>query len=457
MIIIPLILFILLLKCWIDKRFDWVLILITVFFTEGYGFIPSSVFAIKSYDYVNIFLIIASIIAYIKDKSFFSVKKMNFVYIIYLLIAYQLFEVVRTLYIGAESLGFIIKVARINIIYLAFFVLRTIPLRAFKRYIKLNLYFCIIQGIFFYLQLIGINLLQGRVEEATSAGQITRYANCPAFTLFYIFYCFFGEKNSYTKVFYLCFWGGMLILGQSRGDITAVALAFVIYYLIKNKLKYYAYFIPTIILAVYIVTPMFQYRDENSRSTFIEDITNIIVAEDFTEIENNGGNFTFRIAMLAERFNFLIENPQYMLTGVGCIHEDSPNCYERFDFIIGTQNEERINGYCLIESGDITWVPILLRYGLLGTFIYLLFLLYWIIIGLKYLKYSRNPIYIASSLISITSTVLTVNTVLFDSYMHTYFLIFYIIYIIKYEKRLLKLILVKKFLHEYSTNNPQLQ
>ena len=382
---------------------------------------------------------------------------MNFVYIIYLLIAYQSFEILRTLYIGAESLGFIIKVARINIIYLSFFVLRTIPLQAFRRYIKLNLYFCIIQGIFFYLQLLGINLLQGRVDEATSTGQITRYANCPAFTLFYIFYCFFCKKNIYSKVFYLCFWGGMLILGQSRGAITVVSLAFVLYYIIKNKLKYYTILVPTAILTIYLVMPMFQYRDEGSRSNFIEDITNIVTAENFTEIENNGGTFTFRIAMLAERFNYLMENPQYMLTGVGCIHEDSPNCYERFDFIVGTENEERINGYCLIESGDITWVPILLRYGLLGAFIYLLFLVYWIISGITYLKYSKNPIYIAASLIGITSTLLTVNTVLFDSYMNTYFLLFYITYIIKYEKRILELTLVRKLFHEHSTNNPQLQ
>lgn len=457
MIIVPIILFIILFYCWFNKRYEWTLIILTTFFTEGYGFIPSSVFAIKSYDYVNVFLIIASIIGYMKDKSFFNIKKMNFVYIIYLLIAYQSFEILRTLYIGAESLGFIIKVARINIIYLSFFVLRTIPLQAFRRYIKLNLYFCIIQGIFFYLQLLGINLLQGRVDEATSTGQITRYANCPAFTLFYIFYCFFCKKNIYSKVFYLCFWGGMLILGQSRGAITVVSLAFVLYYIIKNKLKYYTILVPTAILTIYLVMPMFQYRDEGSRSNFIEDITNIVTAENFTEIENNGGTFTFRIAMLAERFNYLMENPQYMLTGVGCIHEDSPNCYERFDFIVGTENEERINGYCLIESGDITWVPILLRYGLLGAFIYLLFLVYWIISGITYLKYSKNPIYIAASLIGITSTLLTVNTVLFDSYMNTYFLLFYITYIIKYEKRILELTLVRKLFHEHSTNNPQLQ
>lgn len=453
MIIIPLILFIFLIKCWSDKKYDWMLIIITAFFTQCYGLLPESAFIINPYDYVNVFLIIVCIISYMKDESFFNAKKMNFIYFIYLLIAYQLFEVIRTIYIGAESIGFIIKVARINIIYLSFFVLRTIPIQSFNRYIKLNLFFCLVQGAFFYLQPLGINFLQGRVDEITSAGQISRYANYPEFTLFYLFYCFFYNKEIYNKIIYTCFWGGMLILGQSRGDIIAVALALVFYYLIKNKLKYYVTLIPIAIIATYIVIPMFQYRDESSRTNFLEDITNIITAESFTEIQNNGGNFTFRIAMLAERFNYLIENPQYILTGVGCIHEDSPYCYERFEFIIGTENEERINGYCLIESGDITWVPILLRYGLLGTFIFLLFLVYWIISGIRYLKQSKNPIYIAASLIGITSTLLSVNTVLFDSYMHTYFILFYILYIIKYERRLFQFTLIRKIAHTRKISN----
>ena len=75
MIIVPIILFIILFYCWFNKRYEWTLIILTTFFTEGYGFIPSCVFAIKSYDYVNVFLIIASIIGYMKDKSFFNIKK----------------------------------------------------------------------------------------------------------------------------------------------------------------------------------------------------------------------------------------------------------------------------------------------------------------------------------------------------------------------------------------------
>lgn len=447
MFILPIILLIFLFYCWFNRKYEWALIIITFFLTEGYGFMPSSIFVIKSYDYVILFILIISIINYIENKAYFKVKQNKIVYLIYILLAYQLFEIIQTFCTNAESFGNIIKVARINIIFLAFFIFRKIPILAFKKYFKLNLYFCIIQGLFFYLQPLGINILQGRVDEATSAGEITRFANYPEFTIFYIFYCFFGKKNMYSKIFYTCFWGGMIILGQSRGDIIATSFAFVLYFLMKNQLKYYLVLVTSAILVFIAVTPMFQYREnENIRSSFYEDVVNIISTENITEIKNDSGNFTFRIAMLIERLNYLKDNPQHLLTGVGCIHEDSPFCYERFDFIIGTVNKDRYNGYCLIESGDITWVPILLRYGIIGVIIYSLFLIYWNTLGLKYLKRSHNPIYIATSLIAITTSILTINTVLFDSFIRTYNLLLYIIFLIKYEKRTQTIITIRKIL-----------
>ena len=83
--------------------------------------------------------------------------------------------------------------------------------------------------------------------------------------------------------------------------------------------------------------------------------------------------------MLTERVLYLAENPRYLLTGVGTMHEDSPSTLSRFRFYIGTRNDERYYGRCLIESGDITWVPIVLRYGLIGVFIHAM--LFVIMIG----------------------------------------------------------------------------
>lgn len=450
MVLLPVLLFIGSVKFWLDKKFDWMLIFLTAFLTQGYGFIPESVFIIKPYDYVYAFLVIASVTGYMQDKHFFKVKRTPFVYLIYLLLLYQSYEILRTLVTGTDSLTNVIKVCRLNLVYLSFFVLRKIPFLAFHRYVYLNLYFCILQGVIFYLQpLLGTSLLQGRIDEATSAGQITRFANYPFFASFYLFYNFFNEKELIWKAIHLCFWGGMLLVGQSRGEILVVFFTFACYFILQNKLKYYLSFLIAAVVISFVVVPMFKYRDiEGSNSSFSEDITYILQSEDLTEIKNEAGNFTFRIAMLMERWNYLTEYPEYMMTGVGCIHEDSPTSHDRFSFLIGTKNEERLHGYCQIESGDITWVPILLRYGIIGVCIYSLFLFYWLIIGLRYLKLSKNAIYITTSLMGITTSLLSFNTILFDACLQTFFLIFCISYILKYYRRIQMIKILKIIRHQ---------
>jgi hypothetical protein len=210
------------------------LIIITAFFTQCYGLLPESAFIIKPYDYVNVFFIISAIIGYIKDPTFFHAKKTSFVYLIYIILAYQIFEIIYTIYIGAETIPNIIKVSRISLIYLSFFTLRKIPLSAYKRFIKINLSFCIVQGCLFYLQpLIDKQILQGRIDEVVSTGQIARYANYPFFNIFYLFYCHFNVKDILKKISYFVFWGGMPILGQSRGEILVIVIAFSLYRLGK--------------------------------------------------------------------------------------------------------------------------------------------------------------------------------------------------------------------------------
>ena len=259
MIIIPFILFIFLIKFWSDKKYDWMLIIITAFFTQCYGILPESVFIIKPYDYISIFLIIASIIGYMKDKSFFNVNKTSFIYLIYILFAYQIFEIINTLYMGAESTINIIKVIRINIFYLSFFILRKIPLLAFKRFVIINMYFCIIQGFIFYLQpIFNSQILQGRIDEVVSTGQIARYANYPIFNIFYLIYCYFNEKAFLKKFISICFWGGMPILGQSRGEILVILITFVIYYTLKNKIKHYITLLISGFFIALAIMPMFQ-------------------------------------------------------------------------------------------------------------------------------------------------------------------------------------------------------
>ena len=118
---------------------------------------------------------------------------------------------------------------------------------------------------------------------------------------------------------------------------------------------------------------------------------------------NSGsGTFTFRMAMLMERVFYLIENPKYLMTGVGTMHEESPSTLDQFDFLLGTINEDSYSGKGIIECSDITWVPIVLRYGLIGTVLH--FMMFVVIIrkarNRKDVLFVLAPFYLGAFILS---------------------------------------------------------
>lgn len=98
--------------------------------------------------------------------------------------------------------------------------------------------------------------------------------------------------------------------------------------------------------------------------------------------------FMFRIALTAERFEYLIDHPESTLFGVGAMHEETAQ--KKFDFIVGTAgtlNGRPIKGQ--LNSIDVTWGPLLIRYGIMGLILHL-FIIFWMVI--KFYKKRENPI-----------------------------------------------------------------
>ncbi|MDR3339261.1 MAG: hypothetical protein LBT25_04035 [Candidatus Symbiothrix sp.] len=94
-----------------------------------------------------------------------------------------------------------------------------------------------------------------------------------------------------------------------------------------------------------------------------------IDAEDFEK-----STFTFRIALLYERNQYIMERPQTMLLGAGLIPEDSPKT-KMFDFKIGLL-DEITDEVIQTETGDISYANLIFKLGYIGTALYLLLLIY---------------------------------------------------------------------------------
>lgn len=277
----------------------------------------------------------------------------------------------------------------------------------FRRYLNFVMYLSIIQGVFYYLQLTGVTgVLSGYGSELELGESLEehRFGNYPTMAIFFLLYFLFAEGISLPKrIIHIIFWGMMPIIGQMRGAIIALGASIALFAVLRRNFKSFMITICIAVAALYVVFPMFQMRERKGMSTLQEIemvISNPKAVYQNYDSRKSSGTLIFRIAMLSERIDFLTDNPQYILTGVGVIHEDSPN--QRYNFNIGTTSmlEGGFSNINMLSSADITWVGIIMRFGLIGVILFTIIYFNWIRLGLTNIKSSKNIIF---SIFAVTS------------------------------------------------------
>ena len=395
-----------------NKKAEYLLCVIALT-CSGFGFLDRQGLPFKVSDLMIVEVIYITINEWLKDKNYFNSKRDIFGKIFIIILLYYLFEFLRSVIFKIETPGFAFKVVRYITILFYYFYLRKLSFGTFEKLFHYILVCSVVQGLFFYLQLVGVQgILSGRIDEAEKADQITRYANYPVFSLFFTIYYVIKEKgNIFFRLFMITFFAMMPVIGQTRSAIISPAIAIIAFFIIKRKIKYSIYIALGAIFFQLVVNPMFEYRDRNRKKSTIDEIITIInnptEAYNTYTSERNAGTFAFRIAMLVEKSNYLSDNPKYIPFGAGCIHEDSPN--NKFTFKLGTRNERFSRGYAMTDGADISWNNILLLYGICGTFLFLLLLYTWFRHYLFFAKKTTNPLFLASLFYSITVFLLSFN------------------------------------------------
>lgn len=387
--------------------------------STGIGFVDTSLAPIKTSDLLIVSTLLILFCEYNKDSSFFRLKDDLIGKALISFVIFTFFVMIGTIIVGADTPTFAFKCGRWSIKYLLYFYVRTFTFKDLNRFLDLMLVGCVISGIAFYLQPLGIDLLQGRVDEAMSRDEQTRYANTPEFAnLFFMLYLVKQNISKGKKVFMLCFFGFMFVLSMWRGAIIMIAVMSAVYLLYNGSKKSIIYLAVSAGVYFAVIAPMFEYRDNQSggeMSTFEEiklvlsrpaDILNIYETE-------GGGNYMFRVAMFAERIVYILNNPKYIPFGVGTIHEDSPN--QKHIFALGTQNENNQYGKEMLHSVDVELVTIICIYGFIGLVLYILFFYKWVKCSLPLLKCSKEPVVIMSALASIGFTISMFNGAFFTT------------------------------------------
>jgi len=92
--------------------------------------------------------------------------------------------------------------------------------------------------------------------------------------------------------------------------------------------------------------------------------------------------FTYRMAHLYERNQYLLNHPQSLIFGAGLMTEDSKQTDRFFNFKIGLIDD--VTGRVMqLDSPDISYSFLLMRYGYVGTILYLLIFVWFMVFFYK--------------------------------------------------------------------------
>lgn len=218
---------------------------------------------------------------------------------------------------------------------------------------------------------------------------------------------------------YLIFFLFMPLLNQSRSSFVMIAIGMIAFFMAKKKMKYVLYIIGGVIFYQIFVASMFANRTKDSGlSTFDEVkmvLTNPAATFDNYMYEDNQGTFAFRIGMIVERAEYIVSNPQYLLFGVGDVTEQHNKHY----FQLGTYSKELTYGRNMLSSVDTDWVSIVIRLGLVGTILYIVFISIWLRKSFSVLRLNNSLLPIVSAAFSFSIVARTFT----NSYLQRYLFI----------------------------------
>lgn len=373
-------LFLLLALVWFKKG-KKVLSLFTFFgfLTGGYQLIPDVAFAfpvsIKPTDYAILYLF--GVIA----MEYFSGKRKELIAILpkFTLIFLSFIAVAAAVSVFIHHIPIIevVKNTRQYFLLLAPILYYTLTKDELERVLKVLFKTTIFLSILYVLQpVLGVSILQGYYTEGESSFfglfEIARFYNTPTYLYFFFFFALYNSNfTRKQKILYLSIMTLPILLCMHRSLLMAIILV-IIFNKFREKIKK---IYPILIVIFVALIPYIGAIQGNILDTKIaQDIIYSMDVEpdDYMPGEMDGATFTFRIMHLLERAYYASEEMITSLFGLGFMSEGSDYTMNNFNFFIGLDNEE--TGFVnQVDTSDIAWSIFVIRFGLIGTVLYLIY------------------------------------------------------------------------------------
>ena len=371
-------------------KYAWPLFIL-IFFATGAFIVNLGATPIKFKDYGILLLLGCCFLGYLRNSSFFSIKGLSGAKISALFLVFFVFEFLYAYLTNVDSVGNILAVSRDYLYALTYFVFRKSPVEELQKGIRLVFKGVILACILFVTQYITHSeLTNSYVSETNMLEGNYRMQSTPPFITIILLVVLFYLRKMRGRWLVIVLMFSILLISQNRTPLLALFLEIGLFVLFAKRTKNKIPIMIAAMVAFPFVNSLLSSRssEEGGTSNMNVPMLAYISQGDFQGLASQS-TFMFRIALIAERADYLLSNPEKMLLGVGPMHEDTAQ--KHFNFIIGTANVDSNGQYrvCQLDSIDTVWGPLLIRYGFVGLILHISVVV-WMI--LAYYKKRENPI-----------------------------------------------------------------
>jgi len=354
------------------------LIIFFFFMTSGFNLIPEEIMTnrlfSKGMDYAILTITGMVIVDILCIKNYLKPDKL--IWFILVFYAFLAVCVVYNKYVVGVGWKEIIRTARYNVLWIAYLVFRNLPKERLLSLLNWLFLITVACATLYLLQIILNERILNEVMKVYTylfGIKIPRFYNQPDMLQIFTFMAiYFNPYKGQTRIITTTILIMALLGAFHRSLISAFFVAISIGYVIRlPRVKRTVVLTSVAILGLFFVV-FLGYKFASSRT--IKDIA-IVTSGNAANIYSSGvididdlqkSTFTFRIAHLLERNQYLLDHPKAMLFGAGLMTEDSKLTDSMFNFDIGLV-EKTFDKTAQLDTPDISYSILFMRYGYLGT------------------------------------------------------------------------------------------
>lgn len=366
------------------------LLIFFFYLTSGFNLVPEEVtkigFITKGSDYAFAILVIIFIIDSLFVKGYLN--RDNFTKYLIIFASFLIICIFYSKFVIKLGWGDILRTCRYQFFWVIYFLFRSLKKDTLEILIKCLFFITICTSIIYLLQIIlDKSILLEAFEGSFEIFGIilTRFYNQPDMLFFFTFMAIYHNPlKGIPKYLTMIIFTLALLGAYHRSLMGFFFVSIIVGYVVCLPYIKRIRFITVASIFMLFVVVFWGYKFVNSRSYLdIKYVLSGDVADTNFDMENLGNaTFTFRVLHLLERNQYLLENPKAMIFGAGLMPEDSNLVGKMFDFKIGLI-EELTGEVVQLDTGDISYSILILRLGYLGTFLYLMLIVYLMVFFYK--------------------------------------------------------------------------